>query len=201
LFREARARQRRRKVVAAATVAVVAAGVFAVYAAVEGGSSATRPRRAFPIAPPQTCRSSQLRLSASGDGAATGRSFLNFAFTNASPSACVLQGRARMGVMLQGGRRVALRALHIPNQRHTGRSVPARRIVLRPGGAASFTLLVPDQLMYDKPPKCLRLRAVLVTPPGSRVALQIDRPPFEFCGQRFEGFTPLVPGRIDRYMA
>jgi hypothetical protein len=172
LFREARARQRRRKVVAAATVAVVAAGVFAVYAAVEGGSSATRPRRAFPIAPPQTCRSSQLRLSASGDGAATGRSFLNFAFTNASPSACVLQGRARMGVMLQGGRRVALRALHIPNQ-----------------------------LMYDKPPKCLRLRAVLVTPPGSRVALQIDRPPFEFCGQRFEGFTPLVPGRIDRYMA
>jgi hypothetical protein len=179
----------------------VAAGVFAVYSIIEGGMSATRPPRALPVVSPRTCRSGQLRLSWIGDGAATGKSFLNFAFTNASEDSCVLQGRASMGVVLAGGRRVALRAIHIPNQRHTGKSVPARRIVLRPGGAASFTLLVPDQFMYDKPPKCLRLRAVLVTPPGSTLALRIDKPPFEFCGQRFDGFTPLVPGRIDPYMA
>jgi hypothetical protein len=140
-------------------------------------------------------------LSWRGNGAATGKSYLNFAFTNVSRSSCVVAGRARTGVVLPGGRRIVLRAVHVPNQRHTGKSVPARRIVLRPDGAASFTLLVPDQLMYGKPPKCVRPRAVLVAPPGSDVALRIDRPLFEYCGRRFEGLTPLVPGRIDRYLA
>lgn len=186
---------------AAATVAAVAAGVFAVYSVIRGGSPATRTQRSISVAPRPTCRSGQLRLSWTGNGAATGRSFLNFTFTNVSPSRCVLRGWATMGVMLPGGRRVALRAGHIPNQRHTGRSVPARDIVLRRGGAASFNVLIPDQLMYSHPTKCVRARAVLVTPPGSKVAVRIDKPLLDFCGRRFEDVTPLVPGRIDRYMA
>jgi hypothetical protein len=201
LIREARARQRKRKVLAAATVAAAAAGVLAVYSVIGGGTSATRTRSPLAVAPPPACRSSELRLSWLANGAATGKSFLNFTFTNVSPSTCALRGWARLGVVLRDGRRIALRAGRIPNQRHTGKSVPPRRTVLRPGRAASFNVLIPDQLMYSPPPKCLRTRATLVLPPGANVALRIDKPLFEYCGQRFEGVTPLVPGLVDRYMA
>lgn len=70
--------------------------------------------------------------------------------------------------------------------------------MLRPHAAASFNVMTTDHFMLDRTPKCVRVRAVLVTPPGSRSALLI-RQPGHYCGRKLEAVTPLVPGRLDHY--
>ena len=77
--------------------------------------------------------------------------------------------------------------------------LPVREVVLRPDGAASFNAVYVDAGMVKHPP-CVHSVGELVTPPGARVPLRVAEPGGKYCGLGVM-VTPLVPGRLDRYMA
>src|SRR4051812_42923211 len=90
LIKEARERQFRRRLVATASVALLAAVGLAIYATVgggaQGGVASGSPGGAAPL-----CRSSQLSVAAIWDGAA-GHLYNFFTITNAGAGACSMPG-------------------------------------------------------------------------------------------------------------
>lgn len=197
----ARARQRRRWIVAAATAASAAAAVVGIYAIVGGhGSTAGQGNgRRRPVASLPRCRPAQLRVSERGGGAYTGHSVIDFALGNVSSSFCTLHGRPSVQLVMRSGRVRPGDVYRLRNvRRRSDATVPPRTVVLRPGGAASFLVVVVNQVGRAGPMSsrfCAWSRALLVTPPGSRSPFRA-RYSLSDCGL---GVTPLVPGKLDRY--
>ncbi|HEX4323273.1 MAG TPA: DUF4232 domain-containing protein [Gaiellaceae bacterium] len=200
LIREARVRQRRRWLGAAAGVAIAAAIGLGVYASLPRSAGNARQGHAPAGAGSRSsrCRTDQLRVSWIANGASAGEFYTDITLTNLSTRSCALRGWPTVGYLLRGDRRVARGAGHDRNGTQKG-ALPIRTVVLRPHAAASFNLRTADRYMLAHPPKCVRVRAVLVTPPGSRVALRIRQPGL-YCGRALESVTPLVPGRLDHYL-
>jgi uncharacterized protein DUF4232 len=199
LIREARARQRRRWVVGAAVAAGSAAALVGVYAIVGGHSSAARQGhgRRRPVAPLPRCRPEQLRVAERGDGAYTGHSVIDFSLGNVSTTPCTLRGRPRVQLVMRSGRLRAGGVYRLRNV-HRGVTVPPRTVVLRPGGAASFLVVVVNQVGRAGPMPsrfCAWSRAFLITPPGSRSSVRAHYS-LSDCGL---AVTPFVAGRLDRY--
>lgn len=202
LIREARARQRRRWMLAAAGVAVVAATVLGATAVVARSPGNQRTGGLpTPVGSLPRCGSGELRASWRFNGAYTGHSITSFALTNVSNARCTLRGRPQVQLVMRGGR---LRPGHVYRARNArpgfASAVPVRTVVLRPGGAASFNVVVVDQVGRAGPISsrfCAWSRAILVTPPDARLPVRA-RYGLSNCGL---GVTPFVPGRIDRYPA
>jgi hypothetical protein len=200
LIREARARQRRRWLLVAAGVAILAATVLGVTAIVaQNPGNQQTGGLPTPVGALPRCGSTQLHASWRGIGAYTGHSITSFALTNVSDARCTLRGRPKVQLVMQGGR---LRPGHVYRARNArpgfASAVPVQTIVLRTGGAASFNVVVVDQVGRAGPiPSkfCAWSRSILVTPPGARSAVRVHFG-LSNCGL---GVTPLVAGRIDRY--
>lgn len=200
LSREARARQRRRWVLGAAGIAVVTAAVLGVTAIIARNSGNRQAGRLpTPIGGLPRCGSAQLDASWRGDGAYTGHSITSFALTNVSNASCTLRGRPKVQLAMRGG---GVQPGHVYRTRNLrsgfAKAVPVQTIVLRPGGAASFNVVVVDQVGRAGPiPSkfCAWSRSILVTPPDARTPVRIHFG-LSNCGL---GVTPLVAGRLDRY--
>jgi hypothetical protein len=201
LIREARARQHRRWLAGAAVAAASAAVVVGVYAIVGGHSRASGQGQARrpPLASVPRCRPEQLRVSEHGDGAYTGHSVLEFAIANVSGTSCTVRGRPRVQLVMRGGRVRPGDVYPLRNvRRRSDATVPPRTVVLRPGGSASFLVVVVNQVGRHGPLTgrfCAWSRAFLITPPGGRSPLRAGYS-LSDCGL---GVTPLVAGRVDRY--
>jgi hypothetical protein len=198
LIREARARQWKRRLRAAAVVAVLAASALGSYALVGGnerGKNTGAPRGRGELT---RCRASDLRLSSRGNGAFTSHSIIDFTFTNVSSGTCMLRGWPALQLVMRAGRRTPAHEGRIHNAcLRVGSLIPVRTVVLRPGDAASFNVMVLNQVGTAGPldRSCTWSRALMVTPPG-------DRLPLRFAGSLSNcgvDVTPVVAGRIDRY--
>lgn len=196
LIAEAKRRARlRRLLVAALGIAAVAAAVMGVVR----DSERTRP--AVVSAP--TCRPAQLRLlKPAVNGAYTGHVVMTFAFANTSANACALRGWPRFEVAVASGRMAVAPVGHVRNAT-SSHVVPAGTVVLRPGGAASFHVIVEDLLLGERcglrlPPPLVR---TVVVPPGSTTPAH-GSTRMSYCGKRqrlFASLSPVVSGRVDRY--
>ena len=212
LVREARARQRRRRLLGVGLMALAAGVALSTYAVLSGGSHGARRGhggRSDAVGLLPRCRSDQLRLSGpAANGAGTGHYVENFTLTNVSSSACMLRGWPTVSAVLQS--RIVSetpRRSRAPNGAvRTGRPLPVRAVRLRPHGSASFNVVAVNSLFFAHPPPCVRSLGELVTPPGAHVPLRVVRHsyasvrPLKYCGLDL-GVTPLVPGRIDHYQA
>jgi Protein of unknown function (DUF4232) len=154
------------------------------------------------IAPTPRCTSEQLHLGRPEfDGAYTAHSVENLTFTNVSARRCAVHGWPALEVVLPDGRRVAARVGHVRNAT-SSRVVPARTVLLRAGGAASFHAIENDGTGLDEIcPIPLPSARVLVIPPGSSapahrsVAMLYCHAP-----RRLLVFlSPVVAGRLNRY--
>jgi len=193
LIREARARQRRRRLFAALVSALAAAAVVVASAVLFRGSRVEPAGGPTPVASLLRCHSADLRLVGRFDGAGTGQVRSTFTFTNVSATRCTLRGWPSMRVVLPSGRAALAQLL-----RNNGADRPLlhRRVVLRPGGAASFEVLSSDRIGLSRP--CPAVREVLVTPPGARVGLRVGFG-LDYCGPRFLALAPVVAGRNDHH--
>jgi hypothetical protein len=113
-------------------------------------------------------------------------------FVSESSRRCRLGGWPRLKVRTELGRLVPARTLRVV-QGPPG-APPFRRVVLRPGGAASFDVYGADWNAAANRP-CPKTAALVVTPPGDQVALEI-RVRLPNCGEFL--IAPLIPGRRDR---
>jgi Protein of unknown function (DUF4232) len=202
LIREARARQRRRWMGTAALVASVAGTAVGIHALLAGLGAPTRsgqdgPR---PLASVPRCNTEQLRASWRFNGAYTSHSITSFALTNISNARCTLRGWPRLQLVMRNDR---VKPGHVYRD-HNSRSgfastVPVQAVLLKPGGAASFNVVVVDQVGRAGPIEktfCAWSRGLLVTPPGARTPLHV-RYSLSDCGL---GVSPVVGGRLDRFL-
>lgn len=163
LIREARARQRARRVGLAALLAGLAAlglGLNAVWSRGHAGS-ASHGRPALAAA---SCRSTQLRLSGGFAGAGAGNDWFDFAFRNASGATCAVKGWPTVELRFAGGRVLTVRS-RVRYVTAAGKVVPVRAVALRPGSSASFTLHVLGTHNGGRP--CPQTGDVSVVPPGA----------------------------------
>lgn len=204
LIREARARQQRRWLLAAAVTAVVAGAVLAGHAVFQGKRSGGREDHSAPrgIAAGRRCSAEQVRLGQPRfDGAGTGHVMENMSFTNLSSRSCTLRGWPSLVVVMPDGYRVPARVGRIRNAT-SSRALPERTVLLRPGEAASFHAYEDDGTgLAEICPFPLPSARVLVVPPGSSTpASGAVRIPY--CRDRRKllvWLSPLVSGRLDRY--
>ncbi len=205
LIREARARQRKRSIGAAALLALAAGVALAVSALVparHGREQAGASGRSAGNAP--RCLGGQLRAGkARFDGGYTAHVVGNMTFRNVSARSCSLKGWPSIDVVLPGGRRVAARVGHLRNTRpHHDVGVPAADVMLRPGGAASFHIVANDGTGLEE--ACgfpLPTVRVVVVPPGARTpARGSTTMPYCHSPRRLLVLlTPVVGGPLDRY--
>jgi hypothetical protein len=121
-----------------------------------------------------------------------------FTFVNDSNRSCTLRGWPTLRLVLRDGRQLTprVRAFHyfstgVPNHR-----LPAKSIVLRPGGAGSFIVLAQDSSYVAGKP-CLLVRTMIVTPPGDRHSLTVSDGIGSYCAALI--VPPLVAGRNPPY--
>jgi Protein of unknown function (DUF4232) len=211
LVREARAHQRRRRLLGVGLVAFAAGVALSVYAVVSGSGHGTRQGRSgTPVAVGALprCRSDQLRLTGPREnGAYTGHSIEGFTFTNISSQGCVLRGWPAVAAVVRG-KAVPETTKHSQIRNgapRTNHLLPVSAIRLRPLASAAFDVVATDPFMLSHPP-CVRSSGQLVTPPGGGEPLRAEPPvkndywPSKYCGLGLM-VTPLVSGRIDRYQA
>jgi hypothetical protein len=211
LIPEARAHQRRRRLIGAAFVALAGGVALGIYAVVSGGAPqgirAGGGKLDAGGALPR-CHSAELRLAGPQfNGAYTGHEVENFTLTNVSSRACVLRGWPTVSAVLS--KRVVTetpKGAHIRNgAQRTGHLLPVRAVHLSPQGSASFNVVSSSPFMLSHP-RCVRAFGEFVTPPGGHVPLRVrvsgqgDYWPAKYCGYGVL-VTPVVPGRIDRYQA
>lgn len=204
LIREARARQRKRRLLGVALAAAVFGAVLAAGAILPadhpGGRADHSRRNGFPAVP--RCASGQLRVGQPRvDGAYTAHVVDNLTFTNVSSRSCALRGWPALEVVLPGGRIVAARVGHVRNAT-SRKSVPTRTVVLHPGGAASFHAIEADGTGLDGTcPMPLPSARAFVIPPGSGVPAQepITVPYCHAPRRPLAYLSPVIAGRLDRY--
>ena len=140
------------------------------------------------------CGTARLRLAAGAYGEAAQQFTQTLTFTNTSSRKCELAGWPRVRVKDERRQIAAVTVVRVVQGPPGAR--PFRRVVLRPGGFASFDLYGADWDASANRP-CRTTSALLVGPPGRRPALEVDlRLPN--CGRLF--VAPLISGRRDRDM-
>lgn len=205
LIREARARQRKRRVLGMALSVAVAGAGLAVFAVHGRGvpNVSEKSDGSNGAATVSHCAPGRLRLGAPlFDGAYTAHVVENLTFTNVSSRSCLLRGWPAIEVVLPGGRLVAAHVGRVRNAT-SSRVVPARPVLLRPGGAASFHLIEDDGTGLDHIcPIPLPSAAALVIPPGSSApARRSLAMPYCHTPRRLAVYlSPVVAGRLNRYI-
>lgn len=126
------------------------------------------------------CTPPQLHLVSHFQGAAAGQFLRTFTFVNVSQRVCTLYGWPRL--------------VDIPYRRVV-QGKPVVRVVVRPGGAASFDVYGADYDMLANKP-CPETSVVRVVPPGARTATAV-RARMPNCRGHY--VSPLVAGRTDHY--
>jgi hypothetical protein len=204
LIREARARQRKRWLLAGAVTAAVVGvllGASAILSGQPGGSVAGD--RPHGVAATRQCAATQLRLGRPRfDGAYTAHVIENLTLTNVSGRSCALRGWPAFEVSLPGGRLVSAHVGHVRNAT-SSRVVPNHPVTLRAGGSASFHAVENDGTgLEDICPVPLPSARVLVIPPGSSAPAHGSVPmPYCHTPRRLGVFvSPLVAGRLDKYI-
>jgi hypothetical protein len=195
LIREARARQRRRRLVGVAALALVAALGLAAFALVPTGKRGTgrREGRSSLGVPVPRCRTDQLRVTAASTWNAAAGSLLEpFTVTNVSNAACSVAGWPAVRLIDATGRTVPTRSFQYTYSEVA--KVPFHPVTVRPGAAASFNYFAADWDTAANRP-CPNARKVQVRLPAARdwisVALTIPA-----CGTVY--IDPVVSGRTDR---
>ena len=173
LIREARERQRRRWMIGAAAVAVVAAAGLSVWAALPGARSVTPPQPAWHVrvsafAP---CSSSQLRISLPRRFAGLGHLNGDLRFTNTSGVPCRLSGWPTVLAVEPSGKKI--RAIHIPHLWEAWalqwpRSRAEQMVVLRRSRSAYVEIDGGDTPVGTESNPCPTAHWFEVVPPGGR---------------------------------
>lgn len=195
LIPEARARQRRRRMLGAAFVAAAVATALSVGAVLNAGSGARTQSQGSPsaaIAAVPSCGIEQLRLSAArSPGFAAGSLLERLTLTNVSHSACTLAGWPDVRRLDGRGHAVPTRRILVVYS--PSGSSPYQKVRLRPGHAASFNLFGDNwNLTANRP--CPTTRHVLVEPHGDSGWLSVARR-IPACRTLF--VAPLVAGSTD----
>ena len=138
------------------------------------------------------CRARQLRLAATFYGEAGGQFIQTFTFSNVGRQACRMRGWPTLKLESQSRRPVPAPSRRVVQGAPTAPAFTP--VTLRAGGAASFDVYGEDWNHVANRP-CRRTTAVLITPPGIRVALSV-RVRMPNCGV-FD-IAPLIAGRSDR---
>jgi hypothetical protein len=145
LIREARERQRKRRLIGASVVAAAAASALAIYGGVSAGSSSNtvggKGNPVFVGGLPR-CRTSQLRLSAPGWGAAAGSFYENATLTNVSGTSCAVAGWPAVRRFDRAGRVIPVRLGRWVYEMRG--ATPYRAVPLAPGRAATFEIFGED---------------------------------------------------------
>lgn len=192
LIREARARQRRRRLLAATSVGLVAAAILALYGIVPRGAHKAKSSHAqgpVAFASLPRCRSDQLRLSLVRGGVAAGTVGDAFGFTNTSLNACMLRGWPSFRLVMRNGRTVTPRPHDLRATAFSVRHPPRiPRIALRPGATAPWNVLAADGTGLNR--MCPTARVLLVVPPGAHELLSL-KTPLPYCGARFFWVLPI----------
>lgn len=204
LIREARARQRKRWLIAMALTAAVAGAALAAYAVFAAGRPETRERHGLSngIAAVPRCSAGQLRLDQPRfDGAGTGHVMESMSFTNTASRSCALRGWPVFDVVLPGGQLVRAHVGHIRNAT-SSHALPVRAVLLSPGGAASFHAYEDDGTGLEE--RCglgLPSAQVLAIPPGSRKPARgaVAVPYCHNPRRLLAWLSPVVTGRFDSY--
>jgi uncharacterized protein DUF4232 len=174
LIREARARQRRRWMIAAAAVAAVTGAAFAAYSVANASSRGTAGPRVSSSRPsaPAMCTAGQLAISFVHKGAVMGEEGGLLRFTNTGRTTCSVSGWPTVVAVTGAGRRVrARRIIRAPMLFATfwlhGPRVPT--LALR-RGRSGYSILGGFDNPVGRPPRwrCPSARRVLVSPPGNR---------------------------------
>lgn len=198
LIREARERQRRRRIVATATVAVLGAAGLVGYALVARDGSQGRGRPQGQLAGLPRCHSNQLRLSVPPAwGAAAGTMYEPATLTNTSGSSCTVAGWPALRRLDATGQRIPVR-LERWVYRLRG-SAPYSVVTLAPGKTATFDIFGSDwNHRFDR--ACREARTIEVMPRGGGGWLSVTAASAE--GQRVIPacrlwlLGPLVAGRV-----
>jgi hypothetical protein len=204
LIREARARQRKRRLTATVSTAVVTGAVLAAYAVLAAGRPGTRESHDQPkgVVAAARCTAGQLRLDRPRfDGAGTGHVMESMSFTNTASRSCTLRGWPLFEVVLPDGQLATAWVGHIRNATPS-RALPIRAVLLRPGGAASFHAYQDDGTGLEE--ACgfpLHSAQTLAIPPGSsKPARGSVAVPYCHNPRRLLAWlSPLVAGRFDSY--
>jgi Protein of unknown function (DUF4232) len=125
------------------------------------------------------CTPPQLHLVAGFQGAAAGQFLQTFTFVNVSRRTCTLEGWPRL--------------VGIPSRRVV-QAKPVVRVVVRPGGAASFDVFGEDWNHRADTP-CPVTRSVQVIPPGGNAALSVA---VRMPNCQGHEVAPMIAGRVDR---
>jgi hypothetical protein len=192
LIREARARQRHRRLGVVAMIALLAGatlGVGAIFMHI--GSTVPKAIRGGPPLGSlrSRCRASQLGLSVGGGGVAAGTAGTRFEFANRSSTPCVLSGWPSFRLVLRDGRQVTPRPHDLIADAYYVRHPPRLpRVQLRPGAKVSWDVNAADGTGLNR--ACRWSRAVLVAPPGARGQLTV-KATVPYCGPRFFWVLPI----------
>ena len=192
LVREARARQQRRRLLVAASIAFLAAlglGLHAVAFGGEPGAKQSHSGRPSALGLPH-CQAAQLRVAQAFGGAAAGSSEVIYTFRNVAAGACVVRGWPSVWLKNSGGRLMPVRTSHALRLR-------PHRVELQPGGMASFGVADSYGGYF---PLCPSSRTVAITPPGDRASVSLTSSLAD-CVTRSTYWSlevlPLVPGGTD----
>ena len=154
--------------------------------------SSARPLPAIVAAP--TCRSAQLNLVPGRGGVAAGTYMSDLALVNVSEASCALRGWPGVRLVLGNGRVVAPRVRR--DRYGANQNAPARKIQVRPGGAASFRIAESDGTGTGMQ-TCFAVKTVLITPVGASKPLSLRHGPVDYCAPYTLYEVPLVSGRVD----
>jgi hypothetical protein len=177
LIREARARQRRRWMIAAVVVAAVAGAVVSPYAvAHDRGNRAARAGSQVP-AGANRCRAGQLAISVVRTGAVMGEEGGLLRFTNMSRISCHIAGWPSVTAVEAGGRTIssthAEETMLFGWNGLAGRRLPMLRLA---HGASAYAILASGDtpLGRNPPPSCPTARRLVVTAPKTRGAVSLS---------------------------
>ena len=192
MIREARARQRRRRLAATAVIAGLAGAAVAAYSIAGVGTKRTQDAASPSAAALPRCRADQLRLSAPNRWNAAAGSLLEpMTLTNVSASDCSLAGWPSVRRLDRAGRIIPARTFRYTYD--ATESVPFRTVALRSGHAASFNFFAPDWNPVANRP-CANARKLEVKPPGDHGWLTVTSK-IPACSVLY--VDPLVLGRTD----
>jgi hypothetical protein len=198
LFREARQRRRRRWL-AAGTVAVIAAVGVAAVAHIEGGRS--RPPhpqsfgsdRSVPAAAFEACRNGQIAVSNLYGERGMGSAAITFGFTNRGRATCTLAGYPTVDLLDSRGGVVA-RATRDPYD------TAVAAVVLKVGQEATASVQASDGGISTGQ-SCVTGSSFMITPPGSTAGVRVSAAVASFatevtewCGQA--GASPVKGGPV-----
>jgi Domain of unknown function (DUF4232) len=177
LIREARARQRRRRLVGVVAVGAVAGIGLSVWAAVPGGTGTKQPEHTRSARPPAIapCSPARLRISLARRFAGLGHVNGDLRFTNLGATRCRLSGWPSVAAVEANGKTIRARripALWMAWALSWPRSRAARPVVLGQGRSADAEIDGGDVAVGNQT-TCPTARWLRVAAPGTRHSVAI----------------------------